>query len=241
MTVSKVFRGVDIASGFRPVRVMSVDDYFFQDGRELSQRALACGEDTGCLADALAVFRADLGLVVIANTDVTPPLLGLILIDTAERAVLADSYATLHVGAIEPQVAASVDAIFDSAGLLKAGRLEVLAEPAEAIVQVDEQSSPDLDGAHRFTLSPGRYLVKATAPEHQPDEREVQILPGETIRLEIRLDPQQPLWKSPWLWGSVAAVVIAAGTITIFAVANESSNDCLCVTAAGDPNCLTCP
>lgn len=241
LEVSIVFRGVDRASEDRPVRVMSVDDYFFQDGQELSRRALACGEDTECLARALAVFRADLGLVVIANTDVRPPLLALVLVDTERQKVLADRFATLDGTSFDDQLEAEVGALFEQSGLTRSGRLEILVEPADASISVAAHRRPDLDAAHRYTLAPGRYPVRARAPDHDPIERMVEIRPGEVTRLELRLKPRTTLWKSPWLWGGVITAVLVAGTVTTLVLTQDGPANCLCVIGANDESCLRCP
>ena len=60
LNASKVFAAVDEAAQLRrTLRVMSIDDYFFHEGGELANRALACGEDTACIAKQLAPFDAD--------------------------------------------------------------------------------------------------------------------------------------------------------------------------------------
>lgn len=232
--VSKVFEAVERAAAFRPVRPMSIDDYFFQDGKELSNRALECGEDTKCLSESLAVFRADLGLVVIANLEVSPPLLSLILIDTASAEVVSEAYESLEpTRSLVDQVQANAAAVLQSARLEQAGFLEVLAEPAGARVEVGEGLPHDLGQAHRFTLPPGRYPLRVRASDHEEQERQIEVRPGETTRVEVRLEAESSAWSSPWLWGGLATVVVA-GAVTAAVVASQSPADCICIIGAGD-------
>lgn len=242
LTVSSAFLGTLRAAELRPVRVMSVDDYFFQDGRELSQRARACGEDTGCLADALAVFQADLGLVLIAHAEVVPPLLGLVLVDTARRAVLADRYEVLEAGSFPDAVARAAAHVLEEAGISQYGRLEVVVDPSDAVVEVAEGTRPEPGSGHLFTLAPGRYPVRVLAPGHTEATREVEVLPGAVTRLDLRLEPAPDPLRSPWLWGSLAFAALAAGVVTaLVLVEGQSPEACLCIRGRGDEACLRCP
>lgn len=240
LPVSAVFAGVERAAGARPLRPMSVDDYFFQDGRELSARALGCGEDTACLADTFAVFRAAYGLVVIANAELSPPLLSLVLVDTEKRTVLGEQFDALGDGPLEAQVDAAAGRLFDAAGLLRAGFLELLVEPGDATVKVADGRAPDLGSSHRYTLAPGRIKVRAEADGHGSAEREVDILPGEVTRIELNLERESSIFESPFFWGGVAALVAAGGVAGVLLVEQSQSGGCLCVVAGPDEECVTC-
>ncbi len=240
LSVGEVFRGVDRGASARPVRPMSVDAYFFQDGRELSNRALSCGGDTQCLADALAVFRADLGLVVIANAALDPPLLSLVLLESATREVVGDRHGTWTADApFAEQLSGLLAGLLDDAGLRQLGFLEVLVEPASAVVRVGDGWPADEGAAHRYTLPPGPYPVRADASNHQRAERAVEVRPGELTRVELRLESSGSLTSSPWFWGGVVAVVAAGAAATIVALGQPPSG-CLCVTSAGEGPCVVC-
>ena len=239
--VGAVFRSIARASAFRPIQPMSVDDYFFQDGEDLSARAEACGGDTECLAVALAAFRADLGLVVVVNRDVSPALLGLVLVQTEGRLLLGERSETLGEAPIPEQIERAARAVFDDAGLLESGRLEVRLRPAHAHLEVPEQARVDSSGTLRFILPPGRYMLRASAPEHESKEREVDIRRAEAVQVDLHLEPRsRAFWESPWFWVGVAPAA-AAGAVTAAALASSGEADCLCVTTRGDDTCIGCP
>jgi hypothetical protein len=239
LTIGAAFEGLERASAFRPLRPTSIDDYFFQDGKELSARALACGGDTDCLSAELAVFRADLGLVLIGNAEVQPPLLGLVLIDSARERVLAERYETLTGAPFAEQVRAQVDALFDDAGLLRSGQLELIVEPSGARVEVAGGLEPDPNAAHRYTLAPGEHPVRISAPGHEPVERTVTVRPGEVTRVDLRLEPEGSFWSSPWVWAGLATVVVGTGA-TVGILAAGGDRDCLCLEGPGERECIVC-
>lgn len=241
VAVSDVFAATEQAAELRAVRVMSVNEYFSADGGELSARAARCGGDTRCLADALAAFRADLGLVVIADASVAPPLLALLLVNSGGE-VVAERYGTLEGSRFLRQLTAETTSLFDVAGLERRGRLDVAVTPADATVRVSGQS-PEL-GSQRYLLKPGTYAVQVDAEGHQSRRRRVDIAAGDLTRLDIRLQPQSSLFSSPWLWAGVAVVAVGAATAGV-ALAVDGSNQsgssaCLCVDGPSGVTCLSC-
>ncbi|MEL7239783.1 MAG: hypothetical protein AAGK78_13070, partial [Planctomycetota bacterium] len=59
VTASEIFRLVSQEAQLRKtLRLMSIDEFFFNDGGALANGVLGCGSDTGCVARQLAPFQA---------------------------------------------------------------------------------------------------------------------------------------------------------------------------------------
>ncbi|MEL6184987.1 MAG: hypothetical protein AAFU79_10215, partial [Myxococcota bacterium] len=200
---AEVFAAADRAGVLRPVRVMSADSHLFEDGEELSAQAARCGDDPRCLADALAAFRADLGLVVITSP-VDPPLLGVLLVDTARREVISDRYEDLRAQDLEDQVARLAGVLLDAAGLERFAELEVVLQPPTAGLTLD--GVPAGTGSRSLLLTPGQYRLEARANGHQKRVEHIELRGGERSHLEMALEPDRPLWASPWVWIGVGVL-----------------------------------
>ena len=241
-SATDVYDAVERSTDLRPLDVAPIDEYFFQDGRELSARALRCGGDTQCLARAMAAFRADLGLVVLVNEEVEPPLLGLVLLETDTRTVRAERYDTLTKAPLRAQIVEASDRLFRAAGIVRRGRLQVHADPADALVIVAGDRRPDLGTEARFTLPPGTYPVRVSAPNHKSKEEQVEIRSGVLTELELKLEQNsESLWSSPVLWlGIGAAAAVVAGSVAGIVLASQSNSDCLCINSDEGMVCLSC-
>ncbi len=240
LSEAEVFAAVTDAARLRPVRVMTLDDYFFNDGQELADRALACGQDTRCIARQLTPFRSELGVVVIVNRELDPPLLGLILVDTAE----GDAVGEQHQEVARPDLLMEAlrtrfSALLDAAQMPRAGELFVKTEPPGAQIMVAGGIQPERGSPNLWTLPPGRYAVKAEATGYSSAGQEVLIQAGQRNTVELRLDPEKSILSSPWLWVGVG--LVAAGAVAATAVAvGQKEPTCYCVVLPGE-NACNCP
>jgi hypothetical protein len=234
---SEIFKAVSDAAALRPsLNLLSLDQYFFQEGGELANRALACGADTTCIASQLAPFKAKLGVVVIANLEIDPPLLSILLLDTERRTTIGES--TGEVGAeLQRAISDRTSALFDRAGHPRSGRLVVQVSPAQAVVSIVGQTS-DLD-ARGFTLSPGSYTIVASSDGYEASSATTVVKSGETTEVSIALVEESSIFESPWFWIVSSAVVVAAGATAIgFALTNTER--CVCVQTADGRDCSVC-
>lgn len=238
VTASKVFRIVDDAADLRPgVRVMSIDDYFFHEGGALANRALACGQDTACIAKQLEPFEADLGLVVVVDLEITPPLWSLILLDTKARKVVDEHYAQVEGGAevVFAKVLAKASEMLDRRGFHRAGRLIVKTTPAAAGVSI-EGWRPDVGTPHQYTLPPGTYAVFATAEGHESATTNAVVTSGATTEVPLALAPVTSVFDSPWLW-VIGATVVVGAAVAVGVATTASSEDCVCIVTV-DASCM---
>lgn len=234
-----VFDAVSQAAHLRPgLRVMSIDDYYFHEGQALAKRVLGCGADAGCMAQQLAPFDARLGLVIVVNGELSPPLVSVLLLD-GERAAMAAQWAGQVEGRITEHIRAQVAEQLDAQGFTQSGRLVVDASPSQATLRVGD-TAPDLGTGNTFTLPPGQYTVRGLAEGYLSGEQPAQVVAGEERRIQLELRPEpDSIWSSPWLWVGVG-VVAAGAAATAVAVSAGGGDTCLCVQTRGMMDCGGC-
>lgn len=239
LKASAVFNAVNDAAAQRPaLRVMSIDDYFFHGGAELAAQALSCGEDTYCLAGKLSPFRAQMGLIVVVNTEIDPPFMSLTLVDTKTKKRAAEAFAEFSPDKLSEQILKETSKMLDQQGFVRTGKLQVNVEPSRAQVELKPKSQPDIGTHNLFSLYPGKYEVKAQLDGYDSAEQRVDIISGQTTEIQMSLVEQSSIFKSPWFWGVVAAV--AAGGVTAAVVATQSESDCFCLLSADGEHCMVC-
>lgn len=238
-----VFDDVDRASQLRPgLRVMSIDDYYFHEGQALAKRALACGSDMTCTAKQLEPFAARLGLVVVVNGELDPPLVSLVLLDSARGAVAAQWAGQVGGGrsGVQTEIVRRTAEMLEGQGFVQHGRLKVRVRPDEATVQVDAEIGPDLGTPDTFTLAPGPHDIVATAAGHTTSRATATVLAGQETEVTLELEPSSSVWSSPWLWVGLGAVVAGAAAATAVVVSGQSPT-CLCVQTRDMMDCSGCP
>lgn len=241
--VRAVFDAVEAAARLRAgLRVMSVDDYYFHEGRALARRALACGSDTRCMAGQLAPFDARLGLVVLVNGELSPPLVSVFLLDGEDGDVAAQWAGQVDGGeaAVTERLTSETARMLEDRGFLRSGRLKVRVAPDRATLMVGEDTAPDLGTSDTFTLLPGRYELRAVADGFEPGKLGVEVKAGEQTQVDLQLEPESSVLASPWLWIGVGAVAVgAAATATALALGG-SSDPCICVVTKDMSDCGGC-
>lgn len=241
MTTSEVFRLVSARTRRRPtVRLMSIDEFFFYDGGQRADRVLACGSDTRCLARQLAPFRADLGVVVIVNGQLDPPLVGVITIDTHRARLVAERFVQTQRPQLKPTMTAVLADHFDRAGHPEWARLEVQVDPAGAEIRIAPGFRPQQGRPNAFEVPPGVYRVIAEQDGYRPAEAQVVVTAGQTTPLALRLEEDRAWFDSPWFWVGTAAVVVTAATVTTVLL-TRSESTCGCILTQDQPVCPPCP
>jgi hypothetical protein len=238
LTTSEVYQRVAQAAELRPtLRLLSIDQWFFQEGGELANRTLACAADTACIASQLAPFDADLGIVVIANLEIDPPLLSILLLDTAKRETIGESTGEVS-SAIERAILQRTVALLDAAGHPRSGRLFVQVSPPNAAIAIGG-AKPDLGAPNRFTVPPGSYDIVASADGFEGSTTLAHVKSGETTHVSITLSEETSVFETPWFWVVTSAVVVAAAA-TATGIALSSTERCVCVLTADGRDCTVC-
>ncbi len=226
----------------RGLRVMSIDDYYFHGGQDLARRALSCGADTNCMAKHLAPFGARLAMVVVLNEELTPPLVSLIMLDGDGGAVAAEWAGQVHGGpaAVYAQISAKSAEFLQGLGFKQSGRLKVGVSPEQVALRVGQQG-PDLGSSDTFTLLPGQYTVHGFADDYLPGQVSAEVLAGQDTHASLELTPDSSMWKSPWAWVGLGAVVLGAVATTTVLATGSSDQPCICVLTVDGMDCRACP
>ncbi|MCB9645945.1 MAG: PEGA domain-containing protein [Deltaproteobacteria bacterium] len=241
--VDQVFAAVEAAAAWRlGLRPMTVGDYYFHGGQELARRSLACGPDAACITRELRPMDAGLGLVVLVNGELDPPLVSVLLLDARRGAVAAEWAGQISGGpdAVRDAVQLRTSAALDKQGFLQMGRVRVRTSPAQAARVMDGATEPDLGTLDTFTLPPGPHRLHVSAPDHRPKQVEVEVRAAEVTDLEVRLEPEGGLLSSPWLWVGVGVVAVGAAAAVTAVAVGQQSPVCACVVTRDQPNCV-CP
>ncbi|MEL7370515.1 MAG: hypothetical protein AAFN74_16465 [Myxococcota bacterium] len=240
VTASEIFRLVSQEAQLRKtLRLMSIDEFFFNDGGALANGVLGCGSDTGCVARQLAPFQADLGLVVIVNGQLEPPLLGVLTIDAHSRRLVAERYEQIERSALMSTLRKRVASHFDTAGHPQWGRLDVQVDPPGASLRLVPSFPPEVGRPGFFILPPGEYEILADKEGYEIGRTTASVGGGTSAEVSVSLERTERWYESPWLWVGTAVVIAAAATVTAVSLSPETT--CGCVLTADQPMCPPCP
>src|SRR5207237_5886032 len=119
--------------------------------------------DLGCASRALEQAHVDLGLRVIVNLALDPPILIINVIDAKAQKSLGESVADIDVKKpLAEALEKGVDDALNSAGFRVGGRLRVAATPDGCRIKVGAGARPDPRSPSEFLLPAGRYDVEVT-------------------------------------------------------------------------------
>lgn len=224
-TLSSIYAAISETARFRPSIALVLEEESFA-------RALECGADERCVAAELSAAGVELGILVVINTQLVPALLGLKILDTRARGVLAESVGQLPAEQISAELGARAAVLFERTGHGLAARLSVRVTPANAAITVD-----GLPSSAALFVAPGKHVIDATAPDHRPASASVEAIAGLETAVELALEKEEHLAESPWLWAGIALVL--AGAATAMVVATRSTERYVCGPFDGvdcDPN-----
>ncbi len=241
VSASAIFRLVSKQMTLRKtLSLMSIDEFFFNEGGGRADQVLACGSDTRCVARQLAPFQADLGLVVIVNGQIDPPLVGLLTIDTRRERPIAEKYQQVSRTKLWTVLNRTLADHLDQAGHPSWGQLRVDVEPAGASIQLSPPYAPEAGRPNLFVVPPGRYVVSAEFDGFSRDETETRIEAGASHYAALQLEAESDWYESPWLWVTAAVVIATSVTVAAIALSPEETT-CGCVITADQPVCPPCP
>lgn len=215
------------------------------DGAETIAAAIrTCGSDPNCAARTLRLSGYQLGLQVITNFALDPPLVTVALIDVAAGNNVGEVVVELSTGeSIEERVAKEAAILLDQTQHRRGGRVVVEVSPQDSTV-VLAGARPTPGTRHDYTLLPGRYRLEVLHQGFVSDTRELEVVAGQAQAVSVQLSAvvveEAPLLASPWFWGALGVVVVGAATATVLVVTHEPTPSCLCIGAAGGV-CGACP
>ena len=106
-------------------------------------------------------------------------------------------------------------------------QIEIVLEEEAAVGSIDVKTDPAgaelwIDGEHAGysgrgrTIPAGGHRIRVTLPGFVPEEREVDLAPGEWERVHFDLESDLALYEEGWFWTVVGAVVV--GGLVTYAV-----------------------
>lgn len=236
LSSTDVIAAVSAAAARRPTLRTTGVSGLDELSAEAASRLRSCGPDVGCVGNVLRSAEVPIGLLVVVNTRVSPPVVALRAVsDGAVRAERIDSRSSLE-GPMVDAITRAAAVVFDELGHPAWAQLVVEVSPPEARVSVDEVSA-EPRGDRSWLVPPGTVTVRAEAAEYTQGEQTVALLAGEDRTVLLSLERIAAWWESPWFWGAVG-VGVAAGVVGT-ALALPSGDRCLCVGHPSAP--CTCP
>jgi hypothetical protein len=215
-TLSGVYASIAEAVRYRPSILLVLEEETFA-------RALECGADERCVASELASAGVDLGILVVVNTEMTPALFGLKLIDGNARKTIAESVAQLEATKIVSELGPRLSELLEKNGHPLACELRLKIDPPDAFVSIDGAALV-LAGVH--LIPPGKHTIALSHPDYLPKSFEVETRAGVESEVASALERREQLIDSPWLWVGVAAVLAGAATALLFATRSTEHYAC---------------
>lgn len=205
----------------------------FVSTSELAAHVRDCGPDSSCVLGELRAVGVELGLVVVVNLDLAPPLVGLQLLDTQKGKVIAESIQRLEHGSKElgAAIRSQADAVFDRAGYEPGGRIAVRVSPERAVVRLEDGAVLDRPASSTFLLPPGRYRIRAMLDGYEDARAEVSLLARQDAEAVLQLEEKKSIFGSAWFWALIG--VAAAGATTAAILATRRTDRYVCVPLSG--------
>ena len=222
----ELFELVAKAADFRQgLEIVPYNALFLEGVEPVATTVRDCGSDLPCIARALAAAGIDLGLRVIANFALDPPLITMNLI--VEEKVIREVIDELDDRSLASILEGATELLLWK--YARGGRLAIEVSPSDAAVTIDPPA-PDK------VMAPGRYRVAATREGYAPDAVEVEIAAGAEQQVRLALAPlpeESSIVESPWLWTGVGAGVVAIVAAVLIATnpfSRSPTEGIVCVT-----------
>jgi hypothetical protein len=224
---TELFDVVSSAADFRQGLELVPYNALFVDGVEtIATTVKNCGSDVPCIARVLRLAKIDLGLRVIANFALDPPLYTFTLIE-------ADGRVAGETAAESEALRASTEKLLDER-FPHGGRLVLEVSPLDAAVLI----SPDVPEG---VIAPGKYRVEASKDGYAPKSIEVEVATETESKARLVLDPipeEASIVESPWLWTGVGVAVLAVVAVVLIATnpfSNDPTEGRACITVPNGP------
>jgi hypothetical protein len=238
----QVFEGAARAARLRPgLEIIPYNDLFVAGPESLTSVIHECGADERCVSSVLRQSKVDLGLIVIVNLVLDPPVLIAELIDAhAERASNESSVDLDGKTALHDALEKSVNRVLDASGILRAARIKIAVTPDGAKLTLPPSARSDGDG---FVVAAGPQHIRATREGYEPADAFIVAVPGEEQDVRLVLEPSKDAESSVWPWLAGGAVLVGATAVALavgLSISGKSGHDCLCITPPSNP-CIRCP
>lgn len=201
--------------------LLEVEIPTYDQRARLDEEVRRCAEDNACVLERLAASGVDLGVYVVANFEVTPPLVTIELLDTYRRRAIAREIVEANGAELEAAIGAAVERILVATGLEVGGAVVADVTPPEAQLSLDERViEPGVAAPARV----GMHVVRGRLEGFLPNEQSVEIDPREERRVALQLEPEPGITSQWWFWTAIA-VAVAGSAVAIAVVAQPDTVD----------------
>jgi hypothetical protein len=224
-SISDLHGAVASSARLRPgLRVLTAEELFLASQEGVLEKVRDCGSDVACIGARLRSLETQLGLVVLLNFQLAPPLLSLRLLDAEAGRELGRAVGELAADesrgtGLSARLASETASVLERAGFREGALLRVEVEPETAAITIDgaerERGAPNI-----FILAPGPHTIEARLDGHDPARASSVLARGEEQRVRLWLEPQTSLFASPWFWTIVGAVAVGSA-VTAAALAYD--------------------
>jgi hypothetical protein len=239
---SDLHGAVASSARLRPgLQVLTAEELFLASQEGVLERVRDCGSDEACISERLQSMGAQLGLVLLLNFQLAPPLISLRLLDAEAGRELGRSVGELAAAessgsGLGARLASETASLLERAGFRQGGLLRVEVEPETAAISIDGVER-ERGTANVFVLAAGPHTIEARLDGHDAALASAVLARGEEQRVRMRLERQTSLFASPWFWTILGAVVVGSA-VTVAAVTYDRPES-VCFSAAGQPPCAS--
>jgi hypothetical protein len=181
----------------------------------------ACGVDNRCAAARLGQHGIDRALYVVANLAT-----GVLTVEVlrADPAGVAATELGQIGKDVDAAIAASVRRALIAAGHRLGGRLLLDVTPAEASVQIGTSS---VSSSSPIVFEAGKHTLEVRLSGFESERREVELVAGKDLSLQLTLLEEPSVLSSWWLW-TIVGVAAAAAVAVPLAVVYGRGTDTVC-------------
>jgi hypothetical protein len=241
-TPAAVYERLAAAIRFRPeLELIPYNDLLIDGDDSLATSVRDCGSDIACITFQLKNASVAFGLRIAVNFELDPPLVSMLLIDTAKRAVTAEAIgeAKVELPAVLEQLAKK---LLDDAGFVAAGLVFVNVDPAGAEISIPTAHLRELGPPPVFVALPGVHEARAKSADHLDGTARVLVREGLEHQVHLVLEEEPRFLGSALFWGVIVAAVVG-GTVATLIATDPFSRDvgCICIVRPDGTCANQCP
>jgi hypothetical protein len=78
-------------------------------------------------------------------------------------------------------------------------------------------------------LKYGMHTISVRAPDHEPLDKQVNVMAAVPVQLAAELEPTSSLRSNPWLWGGIVATALIVGSVSAVALTQGGDPVAICI------------
>ncbi len=203
--------------------LLDVEVLSYDERARLEDEVRRCGEDNGCVLARLSTSGVDLGVYVVANFEVSPPLITLELLDTKRRRSIARKLVDAQALDIDVAITGAVERVLLETGLRVGGEVVADIVPGEAKVTLDDRP---IEVGVPVLSDVGAHVLRVRLDGYVPLEQRLDVALRDEQRLALRLEPEPGILSTWWFWTAVGVAVAGGVTAAVIAARPDTLDTC---------------